>query len=223
MIGDNQDPHTPRKGRGRRGLTHEEKQLWAVVAETVTPLSDRAAHDPTGPAGSELAQPEAPQSQIVPALTPEPLAKPLRRVRPKPQAAISHPPGPMTAPPPVFVPIPLDLSPGVTPGLDRRTAVRLRRGRLPVEARLDLHGMSQVEAHIALTGFIESAANRGRRCVLIITGKGVRGEGVLRRSVPRWLNDERLRPYLLAIENAQPEDGGHGALYILLRRQREGL
>ena len=218
MTGANQDPHSPHKGRGRRGLTREERQLWAVVAETVTPLADRASHDPTGPAGVELAQPEMSEGQPAP-VSP---VKPLGKARTKPEAAISRPPGPMTTPSSVFTPPSLSLAPGVTPGLDRRTAERLRRGRLPVEARLDLHGMTQVEAHIALTSFIESAAKRGRRCVLIITGKGLRGEGVLRRSVPHWLNDERLRPYLLAIENAQPEDGGHGALYILLRRHREG-
>ena len=92
----------------------------------------------------------------------------------------------------------------------------------PIEARLDLHGMTQAEAHRALAGFIRTARGGGKRCVLVITGRGAPrdhgGAGVLREAVPRWLAEPGLRPHLLAIATAQPQDGGAGALYVMLRR-----
>jgi DNA-nicking Smr family endonuclease len=105
-------------------------------------------------------------------------------------------------------------------GYDKANADRLRRGKHPVEARLDLHGMTQDEAHHALAAFIRSARVGGKRCVLVITGRGRLGGGVLRAAVPRWLDEPEFRPHLLAIATAQPRDGGAGALYVMLRRTR---
>ena len=101
---------------------------------------------------------------------------------------------------------------------------RLRRGRLGVDARLDLHGLTQHAAHDALVRFVLDAHARGRRSLLVITGKGTFGDGrgILRARVPDWLNDPPLRDKVLAIETAQPKDGGAGALYVLLKRRREG-
>jgi DNA-nicking Smr family endonuclease len=110
-------------------------------------------------------------------------------------------------------------APAPAVGLDRRSAQRLKRGQTAIEARLDLHGMIQDEAHPALTRFIAESHAAGRRAVLVITGKGTReGAGVLRRAVPRWLAEAQCRPYVLAIESAQPRHGGDGAFYVLLRR-----
>jgi|SRR5215469_12464440 len=103
-------------------------------------------------------------------------------------------------------------------GIDRANAERLKRGQHPVEARLDLHGMTQEEAHRALGGFLRAARTAGRRVVLVITGRGRIGGGVLKAAVPRWLAGDDLRPLLLAIATAQPRDGGAGALYVMLRR-----
>jgi DNA-nicking Smr family endonuclease len=106
-------------------------------------------------------------------------------------------------------------------GLDRRNAQRLKRGQMAIAARLDLHGMTQAEAHRALRSFLLRCHEEERRTVLVITGKGTRdGEGVLRRAVPRWLDEPGLRPVVLAREEAQPRDGGGGAFYVLLRRKR---
>lgn len=118
--------------------------------------------------------------------------------------------------------------------VDARTASRLRRGQLPIEARLDLHGMGQIHAYDALKDFILRAVAQRKRCLLVITGKGGRGKivddeadfsdeniGILRRKVPQWLNDPALSPHILQTQQAQPKDGGAGALYVLLRRVRE--
>ena len=114
------------------------------------------------------------------------------------------------------------LEPGRCAGLDRRTDERLRRGQMAIEARIDLHGLTQTAAHDALGHFIVASHAAGRRCVLVITGKGPvsQGGGVLRSMVPRWLAEAGLRRRVLALHRAQPRDGGDGALYVLLRRVR---
>ena len=104
-------------------------------------------------------------------------------------------------------------------GIDRATAERLKRGQRTIEARLDLHGMTQAEAHRVLAGFVSGSRAAGRRCVLVITGHGRMTGGVLRHAVPRWLNEPDLRRHLLAIAPARPQHGGSGALYLLLRRR----
>jgi DNA-nicking Smr family endonuclease len=119
---------------------------------------------------------------------------------------------------------------GRAAGVDRRSAERLRRGRLPVEARLDLHGHTQDQAHAALDHFLGEAQARGLRCVLVITGKGTTtgtttgaamgASGVLRGQVPRWLNEPGNRARVLAFDYAQPKHGGLGALYVLMRRRK---
>lgn len=117
------------------------------------------------------------------------------------------------------------LSHGDDAHIDHRTASRFRRGRLPIEGRLDLHGLSQARAHTALRRFVNTAWQASLRSILVITGKGNRaddGVGILRSSVPLWLNEPDLRPKVLSFTYAQPRDGGEGALYLLIRRHRVG-
>lgn len=106
--------------------------------------------------------------------------------------------------------------------VDRRTDQRLRRGQYTIDMTIDLHGDTQDAAHKRLNAAIRKLSAAGGRCLLVITGKGKGGEGqgVLRRRVPEWLQDEPLGPLVLRWHNAQPEDGGAGALYVLLRRKR---
>ena len=113
-----------------------------------------------------------------------------------------------------------ELRPGRATDLDFRTMERLRRGRIRPEAQLDLHGMTQDEAHRAVAGFIAASRSDGRRCVLLITGRG-RGKfggGVLREQTPRWLNLQPTRGNILGFAESQPKDGGAGALYVLLKK-----
>ena len=114
------------------------------------------------------------------------------------------------------------LEPGEAAGVDARAVMRLRRGQMRPEARLDLHGHTLDQAHRAVAGFIDRAASGGMRCVLVITGKGRIGQagGTIRSEFPRWLNQTGLRARILAFAEAQPRDGGAGAFYVLLRKRR---
>lgn len=106
-------------------------------------------------------------------------------------------------------------------GIDRRSAQRLKRGEMAIEGRLDLHGLTQEEAHRALQRFVLAASEAGKRLLLVITGKGSGGTGgVLRAAVPRWLAEGDVAGRVLAATPAQPRHGGAGALYVLLRRRR---
>ena len=141
---------------------------------------------------------------------------------PKREKAVASPP----APPP-----PSKRTRHGPPAIDRRVADRLKRGIIPIDARLDLHGLTEVAAFDALGGFIRRAVASDRRNTLIITGKGrdepdlpgpipARRRGVLRQAVPRWLAEPPLADLVLGVGSAGPGHGGDGALYVLLRRAK---
>src|SRR5882724_7196303 len=144
----------------------------------------------------------------------------MRDVRPllRRKSATTLAPSPATSPaPPPSAAVP-DISHGRAAGIDRRSAERLSRGRLPIEGRLDLHGMTQAAAVDRLAQFIARSEAAGKRCVLVITGKGLASGGVLRDQVPRWLNLPPNRARVLAFDYARQQHGGSGALYVLLKR-----
>ena len=138
---------------------------------------------------------------------------------------------PVPAPPPrtpaaviaekIAPPPPKPKAPPFAP-LGLRMRQRVARGREPIVARFDLHGLTQAEAHAALSRFLHAASMRGSRLVLVITGKGGRGggAGVLRRQVPLWLALPEFRDLVIGFEDAHIAHGGEGALYVRLRRQR---
>lgn len=92
-------------------------------------------------------------------------------------------------------------------------------GRDPIGARVDLHGLTHDQARAALTAFIEDACARGLRGVLVITGKGALGDGVLRRRAPEWLAEPPLRQRVAGLSEAHRRHGGEGALYVALKRR----
>ncbi len=116
---------------------------------------------------------------------------------------------------------PADLTRQHRAGVDRATARKLQAGRMMIENRLDLHGLTQRQAFDQLHHFILSSVHRQMRTVLIITGKGLAGQGVLRQNLPVWLNDPALSRHIIAFSAARPVDGGAGAFYVQLRRKRE--
>jgi DNA-nicking Smr family endonuclease len=197
-------------GRRRRGLSAEDTALWAEVARSAKPLR---------PAAASQQPPPAP-----PAPVPGPAAD--RPADPPPPATIRPNPRPSTHLHAAAEPVSA-LGPS-TPGLDRRTAERLRRGRTEPQARIDLHGHTLDRAHGALIRFIRDGHGAGLRCVLVITGKGrqrqdewgMPRQGVLRDSVPRWLTLPPLATLVVGIYPAHQKHGGGGAFYVYLRKAR---
>ena len=183
----------------RRPMSEEERALWQSVAKTATPLKRRRKSEPSRKAASE--EP-----------TPKPAKAKAKSTAPK--APVPIPPAPAR---------PHELSHGLATGIDKRQAERFRRGKTPIEGRIDLHGRTQQEAHDDLHDFLSRAHAAGKRMVLVITGKGMTASkaGVLRENVPRWLNEPTLRRHVLAFDYAEPQHGGEGALYVLLKRKKE--
>lgn len=112
--------------------------------------------------------------------------------------------------------------------MDKRLKQRFQRGALPIEGRLDLHGLTLANAERALSKLIRDSLAQQKRCLLVITGKGARsaegaaqGRGVLRAWLPEYLKRGPWREQILGVTPARPEMGGTGAFYVLLRRQRE--
>jgi DNA-nicking Smr family endonuclease len=156
--------------------------------------------------------------------------KPLRK-KPRPpalQAAESQADKAKSSPRPIPpVVAPKLAKPAVPPllPLGRRERSRLSRGRSEIDARIDLHGMTQVRAHRALLGFLQRAHSDGLTFVLVITGKGTitaadSERGVLRRQVPQWLSLPEFRALVVGFEQAHLGHGGEGALYVRIRRTR---
>ena len=187
--------------RRRKTLSGEDARLWRKVAESLTPLPGR-----TLPAAGDAPPPAAPEPPAPP--------KNGAAVRLTPPPAKPKPGG-MAA-----------LAP-----IDRKTRQRLASGKLAIDDRIDLHGMTQGRAHTALRGFLASAQARGCKMVLVITGKGKpldihhhqdlhHERGVLKRVVPKWLRLAEFRDLVLSVEDAHIAHGGEGALYVRLRRKR---
>lgn len=146
----------------------------------------------------------------------------------------SKPPVPPLSPPAAVAAAPASKTRPVKPRqpplapLDRRLLRALTRGRAAVDAALDLHGLTEAEAHRALRGFLRHSQSQGARVVIVVTGKGdlaaepggpfARERGVLRRLAPHWLRAPDLRSIVLGFEEAGRTHGGSGALYVRLRR-----
>lgn len=190
--------------RSARGLTEEDRILWHRIARTVKPLP--------GVAVPENPEPPAPAVSVpaVSAGTGMPAPK-----TPAPKTEGQEPFKPFLPPyiPPVSKPR-RDLE------LDDPTHRKIAREKLAIDARIDLHGMSQADAHGTLLAFLHRAHASGQRHVLVITGKGrlKAGDGVLRRAVPGWFATAPFRGLVSAWATAAHHHGGDGALYVRLRK-----
>jgi DNA-nicking Smr family endonuclease len=186
--------------RRKRALSEDERVLWESVAKQTKPLRKKPRLAKTVHKAVEETDTPA-------------LAKPVAAPPPIRHAKILRPaiPDLPRAPPP--------LAP-----LGRRERSQLSRGRKEIDARLDLHGMTQTRAHHVLTDFLHRAHADGLSFVLIITGKGKMGaeseRGVLRRQVPQWLGLPEFRSLVVGFEEAHIGHGGAGALYVRIRRAR---
>jgi DNA-nicking Smr family endonuclease len=184
----------------RRQLSDEEEALWAGFTHSIKPLKS-----PKPAEKMRLNSSATPPA----ATTPAPSQTRSHRIAPR-----ETPPAP---------------SPPLAP-LGRRLKQRVARGREPIDARLDLHGMTQHEAHAALLRFLHRAQANGAKTALVVTGKGLRKSssgaehdagsrpGVLKRQVPMWLALPEFRPLVVGFDDAHVGHGGEGALYVRLRR-----
>ena len=184
----------------RRRLSDDERTLWHRVTRSVAPLQRARARPEPEEAETVAAHRKSLASK----------GKPAAPARAAPTRAADAP----------------KAAPALAP-LDRRSKKRLARGTEPIDARLDLHGCTQNEAHAALLQFLRRAQHEGARYVLVITGKGrfssgdiSREVGVLRRQVPQWLRLLEFRAYVTGFEDAHIAHGGEGALYVRVRRGR---
>lgn len=194
------------KRRDRSGLSTEDEALWAHVTDSVTRIKLKRR---VSRAVADESEGEARPKRSAPVLHPHAHVKPVHQVSPV-VAARAIPQAP----------------------IEPRKAKRVARGRDEIEARIDLHGMRQSEAHGALRGFLHRAFHNGCRMVLVITGKGRdadedrhapfdmfqdRDRGVLRRNVPRWLAEPDMRAIVVGYASAHVRHGGDGAFYVQLR------
>jgi DNA-nicking Smr family endonuclease len=187
-----------RDGKRRRGLSYEDRVLWTHVTKAITPLR------------AEALSPADDGAEDTPAVSPPKKHPPKFS---KPAAPAKR--GTAAAPLP-----PKPSAPAMEP-LTRRMKQRVARGKHQIDARLDLHGLTQHEAHGELLRFLRNATARDARLVLVITGKGRGGEiGVLRRQVPQWLALPEFRDLVIGFEDAAITHGGEGALYVRVRRTR---
>jgi DNA-nicking Smr family endonuclease len=188
----------------RRHLSDDEEALWTGVTRAIKPLRPKAKPAKSTANKSTAKLPARPSAGKVSSKSVATLAVSApapSRVQPSP-----------AAPPPSLAP------------LGRRLKQRVARGREPIDGRIDLHGMTQAEAHGALLHFLQRARGDGAKTILVITGKGSRNadreRGVLKRQVPMWLALPEFRPLIVGFDDAHVGHGGEGALYVRLRRAR---
>lgn len=174
--------------RGPSRRPGEDERLWAVIAATVRPFPGRSA----------------PKPPTVSAKPPSPPAHSSRKAAP-PAATASRPP-------------PRPRPPTAPKGIEPNRLRLIDIGREPLTAVLDLHGLGQDAARSVLNAFVERHFAANHRAILVITGKGSMGDGVLRRRVPEWLAEPPLRARVAGISEAHRRKGGEGALYVALKR-----
>jgi DNA-nicking Smr family endonuclease len=190
-------PAAPPPARRPEALTEEE--LWTVAVDGAKPLQDRSARVKPGPQPLSVAPPE---------LDPDLEAYDELRAL-------------------VTGEVPFDIADsdefieGHARGLDPRVVRRLRRGELAIQAHVDLHGMLKDEAKTELETFLTRSRQQGRRCVLVVHGRGLHSKDqvpVLKEALKRWMHTARFARHVLGFATARPHDGGAGAIYVLLKR-----
>ncbi|MEP1207107.1 MAG: Smr/MutS family protein [Rhizobiaceae bacterium] len=198
----------PRAPGSKSKLSAEDSKIWTQVAKTVTPLSEEKGQFlkdemnrlmeavSTTSTGSPSPSPSS-TSPLSPPLSKKPMnfASPGQSVASQRQNASPNP-------------------------IEERIVKSIGKGRQAIDARIDLHGMTQDRARFALLDFLQMAQQANHRIVLVITGKGDQGRGVLRENVPRWLSLPAFSQLVNGYRESQSAHGGEGALYVRIRRNK---
>jgi DNA-nicking Smr family endonuclease len=188
----------------KRPLKPEERHIWGLVAATVHPLPGRAT--PKEPLPSPPGEGQAAKAARVGKSGSSPALAPGPQLPTRPGLRPVHPP---------------HKGEGKDP-IEPRRKRRIARERDPIGAKLDLHGLDQDRARGVLERFLVRAWDEGFRAVLVITGKGVQGDGILKRRTPEWLAASHLAHIVAGISDAARHHGGEGALYVALKRKARG-
>ena len=202
--------------------------LWQAVVKDIVPIPEdlreksETIEKSAGKKSVKISgQVGSPKSPVLPT-KPSPKSAP----QPSPKSPLKPPTKKTTKRPEVIVSAPRALT---SPTMDRRNFNRLQKGQMPIDARLDLHGMTIEQAKLRLKSFLLNAYARGDRVILVITGKGLRSgfdefnrpnRGVIREGLPQWVKDKALAPMIVQITPAHRQHGGDGAFYLYLRRKR---
>ena len=190
-----------RKGSSRdeNGLTPEDRRIWTRVAGTVAAPKTRKATRVT------------PRAETPPEIVVTPVERPRPPTKSSPKRVAAAPPAEKRPSPARPKPAPEDLEP--------RRKQRLSRERDPIEARIDLHGFGRFEAEDQLRGFLTACQARGMRAVLVITGQGRMGGGVIRSAFGEWMSSPALRGVVSGFTVAHQRHGGNGAFYVTLKKR----
>lgn len=204
----------------RRTLRPEEREIWARVAKHVTPRPGRSVPKSAGDHGAGKPSASVTMAASALAVNSVGVAKRGRRASAETVSAAKR----------AAKPVPGGKKPSAP--ADCSYDKRVRRGKVEIDGRLDLHGLNQNQAQAALFDFIHRGVARGASCLLVITGKGAgddaAGEflpwwreapGVIKRRCPEWLAAPDLRPYVSRTARAHQRHGGDGALYVFLRKR----
>lgn len=178
----------------------DDKRLWRLVASTVTP---RAPVKPEKMRSKARIRPSLKADTALPSEPPTRLAS-IAPLRLHPEDLQTPAAKPMKGP---------------TGHIEPNRKLRIVKERDPIGARLDMHGLDQDQARATLEAFIRRSFSQGHRAVLVITGKGKVGQGVLRTRTPEWLADPSLREMVAGVSTADRRHGGEGALYVALKRR----
>lgn len=201
---------------GRKHIDGDDHDVWSHTTQSVEPLrKPKGRHHPA----AERMQ------DVAPRMLTKSAGEPTKgKHTPSRQVSVKSEP----------VKVPAVRTPPIA-DFDRKKVRKIRSGQVEIEARIDLHGMRQDEAHAALIRFLHRCQSKEQRWVLVITGKGKiadsdrdapfdmtvqRERGVLKRNVPRWLDEPDVRPLVVSYTTAAIQHGGEGALYIHLRKSR---
>lgn len=221
-------PHGPKNHKGTKGSAQKDWHLWGEVKRTISPLSQGTKKASIAPLKSELEDLLKISAESDQAPDPKNFGHARDGGRLFRNQSVGSAGAAPAWPPTAATFSQAHQKKHPNQSIEPKMRRRVRRGRVPIDGRIDLHGMRQHEARAALHRFIAARFAKGDRTLLVITGKGLKKtdptnvfeRGVLRHMLPRWLNEPDLAPLIAGYEVSAQHHGGEGAYYVRLKRPR---